>query len=49
MLDCFPSIVCSEDFYIGEYDDEKFFKLGTDDVEEDSYLKDYLKAKGAVK
>ncbi|MBR3517606.1 MAG: SMI1/KNR4 family protein [Lachnospiraceae bacterium] len=45
----FTRIVCSEDFYIGEYDDEQVIVLGTDDVEEGSYLTDYLKSEDSVK
>ena len=45
----FTRIVCSEDFYIGEYDDEKVILLGTDDIEEGSYLTDYLKSEKSVK
>ena len=45
----FTRIVCSEDFYIGEYDGEEVILLGTDDIEEGSYLTDYLKSADSVK
>ena len=45
----FTRIVCSDDFYIGEYDDEKVILLGTDNIEEGAYLTDYLKSADSVK
>lgn len=45
----FSRIVDSKDFYIGEYDDEKVILLGTDDIEQGSYLPDYLKLPRSVK
>jgi cell wall assembly regulator SMI1 len=49
LFDRFTRIVCSEDFHIGEYDGEKVIVLGADDVEEGSYLTDYLKSADSVK
>ena len=39
----------SKDFYIGEYDGEEVILLGTDDVDEGSYLIDYLESENSVK
>ncbi len=49
LFDRFTRIVCSKDFYIGEYNDEKVILLGTDDVENGSYMTDYLRSAGSVK
>ena len=49
LFERFSRIVDSKDFYIGEYDNEKVILLGTDDIEEGSYLIDYLKLSRSVK
>ena len=49
LFERFTRIVCSEDFYIGDYDGEDVILLGTDDVDEGSYLTDYLKSENSVK
>ncbi len=45
----FSRIVDSNDFYIGEYDDEKVILLGTDDIDEGAYTPDYLRKPDSVK
>ena len=49
LFERFTRIVCSEDFYIGDYDGKDVILLGTDDVDEGSYLTDYLKSENSVK
>ncbi len=49
LFERFTRIVCSEDFYLGDYDGEDVILLGTDDVDEGSYLTDYLKSENSVK
>ena len=49
LFERFTRIVNSRDFYIGEYDGEDVILLGTDDVDEGSYLTDYLKSENSVK
>ena len=49
LFERFTRIIMSPDFYIGDYDGEEVILLGTDDVDEGSYLIDYLKSENSVK
>lgn len=49
LFERFTRIIMSKDFYIGEYDGEEVILLGTDDVDEGSYLIDYLESENSVK
>ncbi len=49
LFERFTRIIMSKDFHIGEYDGEEVILLGTDDLDEGSYLFDYLNSEDSVK